>query len=159
MSSHEKFDTLNEYHAALNLVIQRAEKNLNIFDFNLADSACNSPQRFELLCDFLLAGRNNRLTIILHETDYLAKYCPRLMSLLTRFSHAIDIRQTWEQAKQIHDTFVLADNRHCVHRLHYDHPKCQLILEDIHGCAPFVQRFNELEKASDAALPPTILGL
>lgn len=159
MSLHEKFDTLNEYHAALDLVIQRAEKNLNIFDFNLADSGYNSLQRFQLLRNFLLAGRNNRLIIILHETDYLTKYCPRIMSLLTQFSHAIDIRQTREQAKQIHDTFLLADNRHYVHRFHYDHPKCQMALDDIQGCASFVQRFNELEKTSDEALPPTILGL
>lgn len=159
MPSHEKFDTLNEYHAALNLVIQRAEKNLNIFDFNLADSGYNSPQRFQLLYDFLLADRNNQLIIILHDTDYLAKYCPRIMSLLTRFSHAIDIRQTREHVKHIHDTFTLADNRHCVHRFHYDHPKCRLVLDDIQGCAPFAQRFNELEEASDEALPPTTLGL
>ena len=159
MSLHEKFDTLNEYHTALDRVIQRAEQNLNIFDFNLADSGYNSPQRFQLLRDFLLAGRNNRLIIILHETDYLTKYCPRLMNLLSQFSHAIDIRQTWEQAKQICDTFVLADGRHYVHRFHYDHPKCQLALDDIQGCASLVQRFNELEKSSDAALPPTTLGL
>lgn len=159
MLLHKKFDTLNEYHAALDRVIQRAEKNLNIFDFNLADSGYNSPQRFQLLRDFLLAGRTNRLVIILYETDYLVKYCPRIMSLLAQFSYAIDLRQTCEQAKQISDTFVLADNRHYVHRFHYDHPKCQLALDDIQGCASFVQRFNELEKASDAALPPTTLGL
>lgn len=159
MSLHEKFDTLNAYHAALDQVIQRAERNLNIFDSSLADSGYNSPQRFRLLRNFLLARRNNRLVIILHETDYLSKYCPRIMSLLTQFSHAIDIRQTREQAKQISDTFVLADGRHYVHRFHYDHPKCQLALDDIQGCASFVQRFNELEKSSDAALPPTTLGL
>jgi len=159
MSLHEKFDTLNEYHAAVDRVIRRAEKSLNIFDFNLADSGYSSPQRFHLLRDFLLAGRNNRLIIILHETDYLAQYCPRIMHLRTQFSHAIDIRQTRDQAKQISDTFVLADGRHYVHRFHYDHPKCQLALDDFQGCTSLVQRFNELEKISDAALPPTTLGL
>lgn len=159
MTLHEKFDTRNTYETAINRVIQSAVKNVCVFDFNLADSGYNTPQRFQLLRDFLRLGSTNRLTIILHETDYLTKYCPRMMNLLSQFSHAMQIKPAGKQSKQLQDGFVVADSRHCVHRFHYDHFRGQMALDDYALCIPFAQQFAEVDKNAENAISTTTLGL
>jgi hypothetical protein len=159
MTLHENFDTRNAYETAINRVIQSAVKNVCIFDFNLADSGYNSPQRIQLLHNFLRLGSTNRLTIILHETDYLTKYCPRMMNLLSQFSHAIRIEQTGNQPRQRQDSFVVADSRHCVRRFHYDHFRGQMAWNDDAICISLVQQFDELDKNSDSVISATTLGL
>ena len=42
---------------------------------------------------FLLASRTRRLYLVVHSTDHLTRQCPRLLTLLRRFSHAMQINQ------------------------------------------------------------------
>lgn len=159
MTLHEKFDSLNDWRAAIDRVIQHADRELKIFDVDLADGAYNTPSRAELLSKFLLRNTANRLIIILHDTDHLTKLCPRMMNLITRHSHAIRICQTRDQAKGVYDPFIVADNRHYAHRFHYEHPRGLLALDDIKGSAPILQRFAEILEYSEDAVSATVLGL
>lgn len=159
MATHEKFDTLSDYRLSLDRVIQLATRELNIFDLDLADGGYNTPQRFDLLRAFLAASRNNRAVIVLHDTDFLTKRCPRMMNLLTQFGHAIQINQTSQQARGVHDPIVIADQRHYVHRFHYDHPRGIVALDDYEGCTPLKQKFEEILEYSEPAASATILGL
>lgn len=156
---HHKIEGQLDYEQAINNVISQARRTLRIFDHNLRGTGYNSAARIELLQNFLLLSRTNRLTIVVHDTDYLTRECPRMMNLLRQFSHAISIYQTTEEAQNVSDPFIIADNDHYLHLFHYDHTRALLALNDKNGALELARRFNEILEASEPAAPPTTLGL
>lgn len=156
---YHKLEGPIDYEKALDSLIPRAHRQLRIFDQDLRNQGYNSQGRFDLLQRFLLQNRANRLTIVLHDTDYLTRECPRMLKLVQQFSHAIDIMRTTDDARGISDPFVIADDEHYLHRFHYDHPRAALTLNDKEGALDLIRRFNEIIEVSEPAAPPTTLGL
>ena len=148
-----------EYEEALDILIELARRHLRIFDYNLEDGGYNTLRRFELLRTFFLASRNNRLEIVLHDTDYLTRFCPRMIMLFKQFSHAVTIMKTTPEAKCIYDPFAVADLTCYVHRFHYDGPRALLALNDVEGSHVLINRFAEIRDASAPAITATTLGL
>src|SRR4051812_16663516 len=93
MPGEHKLSGVAAYDTALDELIANAEHTIRIFDKNIGRSF-NSSQRYELLAQFLLARRTNRVKIALHETTNIVRDCPRLMILLRRFSHGLFVNQT-----------------------------------------------------------------
>ncbi|MDP2783802.1 MAG: hypothetical protein Q8O38_04320 [Sulfurimicrobium sp.] len=156
---HRRLEGPQDYEQAVDLVIRQARRNLRIFSYSLRGEGYNSLARIEALQNFLLMNRANRLTIVLHDTDYLTRECPRMMNLLQQFSHAISVYQTSDEARSISDPFIIADNDHYLHRFHYDHPRAALALNDKEGALELARRFNVIVETSELAAPPTTLGL
>lgn len=148
-----------EYEEALDILIELARRHLRIFDYNLEGGGYNTLRRFELLRTFFLASRNNRLEIVLHDTDYLTRFCPRMIMLFKQFSHAVTIMKTTTEAKCIYDPFAVADLTCYVHRFHYDGPRALLALNDVEGSHVLINRFAEISDASAPAITATTLGL
>lgn len=159
VSQHTQLNGIEEYCAALDTLIDSARRHLRIFDYNLEDGGYSSLQRHDRLRAFLLRNRANRLEIVLHDTDYLTRFCPRLLSLLKQFSHAVTIMETTPQAKSIYDPFAVADQAFFVHRFHYDGPRALLALNDVAGSHTLIKRFEEIKEASELTISPTTLGL
>lgn len=156
---HRELHTIKEYSEAIDILIEMANRHLRIFDYNLEDNGYNTLRRYELLRAYLLRNRSNRLEIILHDTDYLTRFCPRILGLSRQFSHAITIMETTPQAKAIYDPFAIADQAFYVHRFHYDAPHALLAMNDIAGGRQLIKRFEEIREASAPAAPPTTFGL
>lgn len=156
---HRKPEGIGDYREAIDTLIRQARRTLRIFDYDLADGGYSTPLRQELLRAFLLASRASRLTLILHDTDHLLRDCPRLLALFRQFSHAVEIRQTTADAKNVYDPFIIADEAHCLHRFHYDHPRALLALNDPGEARLLSERFVEIREASEPAAPITPLGL
>ncbi len=156
---HTPLNSAQDYCEALDALIGIARRHLRIFDYNLEDGGYNTLQRFELLRAFLLAKRGNRLEIVVHDTDYLTRFCPRLLGLLGQFGHAVEIRETTPQAKSIYDPFAVADQANYTHRFHYDAPRALFALNDVAGSHVLIKRFEEIKQASEPAISVTILGL
>ena len=156
---HTKLEGRNDLDEAINSVISHAQRYLRIFDYNLAEGDYNSPGRFDMLRNFLLISRANRLDIALHDTDHLTRYCPRMIILLQQFSHAIRIHKISPETKGVDDPFIIADESHYVHRFHYDGPRGLLALHDTPGTLLLSQRFKEIWDASSPSTFATTLGL
>ncbi len=156
---HRQLHNAADYREAIDILIEVARRRLRIFDYNLEEGGYTTLRRYELLRAFLLASRSNRLEIVLHDTDYLTRFCPRILSLLRQFSHAITIRETTPQAKNIYDPFAIADETCFLHRFHYDNPSALLALNDIEGSHALLKRFEEIQAASAPAITATTLGL
>jgi hypothetical protein len=154
----EKFDNLAGYESALDKVIGHAGKRIRIFD-NQSGPAFNSVNRYDLLRKFLLASRNHRLYIVLHDVSFLTAHCPRMMFLLKQFSHSILIHETQPHAKHVYDPFTVVDDVHYVHRFHYDEARGLMALNDSVGAHGFNDRFEEIWEASFPAVSATTLGL
>ncbi|HEX4986463.1 MAG TPA: hypothetical protein VFV71_10405 [Burkholderiales bacterium] len=147
-----------EFEAAVDTVIRNASGRIRIFDQTLG-RGYNSPQRCELIRAFLLAGRRNALQIVLHDVQPLDRNCPRVLGLLRTHGHGISINETHQNAKSVYDPFIIVDDRHFVHRFHFDEMRGLLGLDDPIGTNAFIERFAEIWEASSPAASATTLGL
>ena len=64
-----------------------ARREIRIFDPDLSEFRLESPARIELLKNFLVRSRDNRVRIALHDPDHVMRYCPRLLHLLSVSAH------------------------------------------------------------------------
>lgn len=156
---HRTLDGEKEYAAAIGEVIAKAERTLHIFDIDLAAGGYDSMQRFEAIRDFLVRSRAGLLVIVLHETGYLERYCPRLLGLLKLYSHRISIYKTHEHGRTASDPFVIVDEAHYVHRFHAAGTRALLAFDDFAGARGLEERFQMLMETASLAVPATTLGL
>lgn len=147
------------YEAAIDLVIGRAQRELLIFDQNLAKGGYSSLKRYEALRAFLARSSLNRLVMVLHDEQYLQTHCPRLMGLLKVYSHAITIHVTDEQVKSVREVFLLADQVHYLHRFHADEARFTYVLDDPAGANPLNMKFAELLESCSQSVSATTSGL
>jgi hypothetical protein len=145
--------------AAIDEVIDAAQRTIRIFDITLANRGFNSPARAEKLRRFLVAGRAHRLLIALHETDPLVRECPRLLTLLRQFPMSIEIHRTLAQARNAMDPFVVADDHSVWHQLHHEQPRAIVAVHSPADAMPIAQRFDEIWDLSEPAISATTLGL
>jgi hypothetical protein len=155
---HTRLEGIAQYSAAIDTVIAKAQRRIRVFDRNLENIGFNTPGRQELLRSFLLARRVNHLDIVVHDTGYLSRNCPRMLLLLRQFSHGVSIHQTHAHMQGVYDPFV-ADGEHYVHRFHFDDSRSLLALDDPQEARNLNDRFDELWDASFPAVFATTIGL
>ncbi|MDD4910987.1 MAG: hypothetical protein PHP57_01705 [Sideroxydans sp.] len=156
---HTAFDGVADYLSALDSVCSSAQRTLNVFDKNFADSGFNSEARYETLRHFLLQSSSNRLQLLAHDTQYLVRYSPRMMILLQEFSHSMAINQTAPHMHNITEPFAVADHTDFVRRFHFDDTRGVLAKNDSEGARILNARFQEMWLASHTGATPTRLGL
>ena len=155
---YRRFQGMREYEALIDQMIPQTQSRIRIFDRSLS-GAYNSPDRHELLKQFLLANRLNRLQVVLHEVDQIGRRQPRMIQLLEQFSDAVSIRPTLQAARHVYDPFVIFDASHYLHRFHYDHLRAAHGLNDVVGAQQLLDRFNEIWEASAPPVSSTVSGL
>lgn len=157
-AEYRRFESFREYDEIIDRTIPLTQTIIRVFD-KTPSRAWNSTTRIELLRQFLLANRANRLLILLHDTRPLATECPRLISLAQHFTHACTIRETLRAAKHAADPFVIFDGSHYVHRFHYDHMRAAQGTHDATGARQLIERFSEIQDCSGPPLAANVTGL
>ncbi|MEW6313738.1 MAG: hypothetical protein AB1513_06795 [Pseudomonadota bacterium] len=155
---HQTLLGASDYEMALDTLLGKAGRTLRIFEHTLGRS-WNNAHRHDILRMFLHADRLNRLYIVVHRADNIARDCPRLMLLLKQFSHSIAIHETHDHVKSVSDPFAVADERHFLRRFHYVDMRGQFGQDDPNGAHQLIDRFNDLWEASQPAVSATTLGL
>ncbi len=148
-----------EYRQACDTVLGRAQRELLIFDRDLATMQLDTKARLDLLTGFLQGDAPRRVRIVLHDPGHLERNAPRLVQLIARFSHLIEARQSPDNLRHLEDTHLLADGCHGVRRFHADQPRCALIIDDRTYIHPWQQRFEELWHLSLPCLKLNTTGL
>jgi hypothetical protein len=151
--------TRKEYLEAMERLIGLAQLELRIFDADFFHLKIDSPHTHALLREFLLRGRDNKLYIAVHDTEYIRNYCPRLLDLLRQFSDRLFIHKTQDDAARAQDSFVLADRLHVVRRPVQAQPRAALRLYDEQESQAIYLRFLEIWDSSVPALSATTSGL
>lgn len=158
-TAYERFDTKADFHAAVDRLLEQPGRELRVFDPDLTSLRLNDPVRIETIARFLLASRTRRLYIAVHNTDHLTRQCPRMMTLIARFSHAIQVHRTHEEIRELQDAFLVLDAMHYIRR-----PVSQFFRgamglgDDTEGLA-MRGRFLEIWAASYPAVSATTVGL
>jgi hypothetical protein len=156
---YERFDSNQGFQAAVERLLEQPGRELRVFDPDGAALRLNDAGRIEGLERFLLASRTRRLYLVVHNTDHLTRQCPRLLTLLRRFSHAIQINQTHEEIRDVQDAFLLLDAVHYVRRPVAALFRGAMGLGDENEGQALRGRFAEIWAASYPAVSSTKVGL
>ena len=153
------FDGEAEFQRAVDRLLEAPGRELRVFDPDLAALRLNAPERIERLRAFLVASRTHRLLIALHDPEHVTRDCPRMITLLARFSHAIQIHRTHEEIRDIQDSFLVMDERHYVRRPVARFYRGALGLYDDTEALAMRGRFQEIWSASFPGVSAATLGL
>lgn len=156
---YERFDTADGFNAAVDRLLLQPGRELRVFDPDGAALRLNDSARIATFDRFLLASRTRRLYLVLHDTEPLTRRCPRMMTLLARFSHAIQINRTHEEIRQIQDSFLVLDAQHYVRRPVAAFFRGAMGLGDETDGLAMRGRFMEIWGASYPAVSSTTAGL
>jgi hypothetical protein len=158
-ASYERFDTAEGFQAALERLLAQPGRELRVFDPDGAALRLNDSSRVGTLERFLAASRTRRFYLVLHDTDHLTRYCPRMLGLLARYSHAIQINRTQEHIREIQDSFLVLDSQHYVRRPAASFYRGAIGLCDETEALAMRQRFMEIWEASFPGVSATTAGL
>jgi hypothetical protein len=156
---YERFDTADGFHAAVDRLLEQPGRELRVFDPDGTALRLNDSARIATFERFLLASRTRRIHMVLHDTEPLTRRCPRMMSLLGRFSHAIQINRTHEEIRELQDAFLVLDAQHYVRRPVAAFFRGAMGLGDETDGLAMRGRFMEIWAASYPAVSSTTAGL
>lgn len=148
-----------EFQAAVDQMLAQEGRELRIFDPDGKALRLNSAPRLGQLESFVRASRTRRIQIVLHDTEYLTKYCPRMMELLKRFNHVMQINKTHEQIKSLQDAFIVLDALHYLRRPVSTRARGAIGLNDEPEALAMRSRFFEIWAASFPGVSSTTVGL
>lgn len=154
-----RFDTEADFQAAVAKLFQQPGRELRVFDSNLSVLKLNSPERIDVLRDFLAANRANRVYMVVHNTDHVTRHCPRLMNLLSRYNHAMQINRTSDEIRELQDSFMVLDSNHYVRRPVARFFRGAAGINDESEALAMRSRFQEIWNASYPAVSSTTPGL
>jgi len=150
--------SIAEQAQGIDEVIERARLIVRVFDIDLSQVGWSGADRAERLSAFLRRP-GARLELIVHDTRYLEQSCPRLVTLLKRYGHAMTVYKTGPEARSAMDPLTIADDRHFLHRFHVDGPRASLAFDAPLAARPLVARFEEIWSTGEPGLTGTVLGL
>ena len=156
---YERFDTNEGFQATVDRLLGQPGRELRVFDPDGAALRLNDPARIDRLERFLLASRTRRIYLVVHSTDHLTRRCPRLLTLLRRFSHAMQINRTHEEIREVQDAFLLLDSMHYMRRPVAALFRGAIGLGDENEGQALRGRFGEIWASSYPAVSSTTVGL
>jgi hypothetical protein len=156
---YERFDTNAGFQAALERLIDQPGRELRVFDPDASALKLNDPARVARLERFLQVSRTRRIYMVVHSTDHLTRQCPRMMALLARYAHAIQIYRTGEEVRELQDAFLVLDALHYVRRPVASFFRGAIGLGDENEALAMRSRFMEIWGSSTPAVSSTTVGL
>lgn len=156
---YERFDTNAGFQAAIDRLLGQPGRELRVFDPDGSALRLNDPARIDALERFLSASRTRRLFMAVHDTDHITRKCPRMMTLLARHSHALQINRTHDQIRELQDAFLVLDGMHYVRRPVAAFFRGAMGLGDEPEAVGMRARFMEIWAASYPGVSSTTAGL
>ena len=156
---YERFDTAAGFQGAIERLLAQPGRELRVFDPDGASLRLNDPARIAQLEQFLAASRTRRIYLVVHDTDHITRHCPRLLALLARYSHMMQIHRTHEHIRSLQDAFLVLDSQHYVRRSVAAFYRGAAGFGDEVEALAMRQRFMEIWEASVPGVSSTTAGL
>ena len=156
---YERFDTAEAFQRAVDRLLEEPGRELCIFDPDGVALRLNDAARVGALERFLRASRTRRIYMVLHDPQHVQRSCARMMNLLVRYGHAIQVNRTQEEIRELQDAFLVLDSAHYVRRPVAARFRGALGLRDDAEALALRGRFDEIWAASDPAVSGTTAGL
>jgi len=151
--------SIAEQVAAIDELIGLARRRIRVFDQDLSQTGWNGAERVARLGAFLRGIRGRRLDIIVHDTAYLERACPRVLEMLRAYSYAVTIYRTGSEARHASDPLLIVDDLHYLHRFHVDLPRATMGINQPEQTRPLAMRYDEIWATGEPGINATVLGL
>ena len=145
--------------AAIDTLLGLARHSIRVFDVDLSGMGWNGAARVDTISALLRSNPAAKVEIIVHDTGWIERSCPRLLNLLKFRGHAIAIRRTGQDAREAMDPLLIVDGVHFLHRFHTSQPRAALSIGDPVAAQPLVTRFDAISDCAEPGVTPTVLGL
>ncbi|MDR2689921.1 MAG: hypothetical protein LBB76_09215 [Azoarcus sp.] len=152
-------DSWEDYRNAVLDLLAGARTNLVVFDPTLEETGLESPRGVELLV--ALAKRSSRedaIRVLVRDTAFIERDCPRLQRVFADFSHRITLRALTPDQQIPDNTFTIADNVNLALLFHFASPRGRVNLDDGLAADPLAQ-FETLWEFSGPGPNYVSLGL
>ena len=156
---YEALATVAEQIAAIDTLIGLAKLSIRVYDIDLSGMGWNDAARTQSLATFLRSSARARLEIVVRDTGWIERSCPRLTQLMKYRGHAITIRLAGEDARSAMDPLMIVDSVHFLHRFNIAQPRAALSIGDPEAATPLVTRFDAISETSEPGITATTLGL
>jgi hypothetical protein len=140
-------------------ILELATHPLRIFDENLSALKLERPERIATLRQFLSASPKHLLQIAVQDAGHIRVNSPRLMELLTAYSHNLQIIECPPHLANLSDSLIFADGKHGVIRFHKEQARAKVILDDIEECTPYLHRHDQILEEGGSPVSGRSLGL
>ena len=161
--SSELFTHWSAYEAAVGQVLRAAKREIRIFDGDLSKLGLEKKENADYLRRFLAATSHHTpqiaLRIVLRNAEPFRRDSPRLFALLADFPHIFEVWEATPPITSLTDALFLADDHHALIRIHEDHARSRLVVDDTAACRPYRLRFDEILKEGGTPISATTLGL
>jgi hypothetical protein len=154
-----RFNTPLEYAAALDKLLQTAQRSIRIYDWDLSDGGYALPERIQLLKDFCKQGPVRQARILLADSEWLTRYAGQLMQLLKVWGHVLEIRVRENEPPPAQDCFVLVDDYGALKRFDKDHTKGVMTLHSRSDVVDLGLRFDSEWERAPGLVSAHTLGL
>jgi hypothetical protein len=144
-----------EYLDAVDQMLSMAQREIRIFDPDLADLRLHAPERVARLREFLIQGRHTRIYVALHKTEFVEQRAPRLLQLMGLFAANVVIQRTQGDAARVEDCFILVDHLHVARRPVAAQPRGVVLTHD----ARMRERFDQIWESSEPGVSAVTSGL
>jgi hypothetical protein len=149
----------SEYGSAVRKTLFLATRSIRIFDPDLARLNLETRENALFLRRFLASAPHVRLQIVLRNAEPFRRGSPRLFELLRDFPHLMQVWECAPQLLKLTDAMLLSDDQHAVIRIHQDHARSRVIVDDTDACRRYHMRFDEILAEGGTPISATTLGL
>jgi hypothetical protein len=149
----------SEHDNAVQKVLLLATRSIRIFDPDLARLKLESQENSLFLRRFLIAAPHNTLQIVLRNIEPFRNKSPRLFKLLTDFPRTVQVWECASTLSKLTDAMFLSDDRHALIRIHEDHARSRVIIDNADESRRYLKRFDEILGEGGTPVSGTTLGL
>ncbi|MBS1190990.1 MAG: hypothetical protein H6R10_2782 [Rhodocyclaceae bacterium] len=157
--ARELLTSWGEFQSAADRLLALAEREILIYDHDLARLQLDASFRQDYLRRLLQPGRADCLRIALRETALVQRTNPRLMRLLADHPTGMTMVKTPDHLAHLRDAMILVDGRHGLVLFDQDQPRSKLLTDEGEELEPYCQRFEEIRREGGTPVSPTTLGL
>mgnify|MGYP001596869859 CR=1 FL=1 len=118
-STATPFDRKLTYQAAFQQLLQLGQREIIVCERDFSESDLNSKACSQILWAFFTQASPGQLKILVHDADFLATNCPRLLQLRDQFAHCIEMRVMAEADSGWDKAFAIADQQHFWQRFYF----------------------------------------
>ena len=154
------FDSLIAFRSGISQVLVNANRGIRLYDHDLSETGLESIaaiNAMEAVCQ--RASRPGAVRLLLRDSAYLQKSCPRVMGLLARWSHRLEVAVLRKGTSGTDQPFATSDTNAYVLRFHHDSLRGKMGVSDPMQCARLNAQFDTTWLSAQAGPSATTLGL
>lgn len=155
---HRKLTNRAEAQSVLDETIEQAGRQLRMFDDRGEYYGFERLSFAQALTGFLKRDSQAQATILLHDTAYAERHCPRLMDILRRFSPRLRILACDPSIRDYARGLIIADHGVLMTRPHFDRQVTFIDYEE-RAISSAQSLFAELEALAHPGIAARVTGL